>query len=161
MHFKFEYIFFIIIVLYFSYKEYVKFNSEVKEMNNIVKNKILIKDSEIMDINGKFIPDKKFFNDGVVYKHEKNDYWIYKVIENISEFEENCYWIISKKNPFDLNENVTSCSENEIIYHSVNIVDIGDFYLYQYVDFGRSISNNDLCMYNKKNDKEKIILIII
>ena len=158
MNIIFEYIIFIVIVLYFTLQNYIKSKKEIKESSSIIKNSISITESKNKEINGIYNPVNELFNQAVVYKHEINEYWIYKVIEIVSEKEENCYWILGNKNPNTLNE--SRCPDNNIIFHSVSVVDIGDFYVYQYIDFGNSITSDDLILFNKLDEKIMIKIII-
>lgn len=158
MNIKFEYIIFIVIVLYFTLKEYLINKREINESSSIVKNSITITESKNKEINGIYHPENELFNQAVVYKHEINEYWIYKVIEIVSEQEDNCYWILSNKNPNTLNQSI--CHDNNIIFHSVSIVDIGDFYVYQYIDFGNSITSDNLILFDKLDEKIMIKIII-
>jgi hypothetical protein len=158
MNIIFEYIIFIVIVLYFTLQNYIKSKKEIKESSSIIKNSISITESKDKEINGIYNSVNELFNQAVVYKHEINEYWIYKVIEIVSEKEENCYWILGNKNPNTLNE--SRCPDNNIIFHSVSVVDIGDFYVYQYIDFGNSITSDDLILFNKLDEKIMIKIII-
>ena len=151
MNIKLEYIIFIIIVLYFSLKECINARKEIKESSSIIKKSISITDSKQNTINGIYNHQEKLFNNAVVYKHETNDFWIYKVIEHVNKEEINCYWILGNKDPLLLNN--SRCPDENIIFHSISIVDIGDFYIYQYVDFGNSIISDDLVMFSKLDDK--------
>ena len=158
MNIKFEYILFIIIVLYFTLKELLKGNNDRKS-NKVVKNSISVMNSEYKEINGTYLSLDKLFNKALVYKNEEYDYWIFKVIEKVSKNEENCFWVLANINPENLNNNVYS--EKNTIYHSINVVDIGDFYVYQYIDFGNCINSNDYIMFDKSNPDKKIKIIIL
>jgi hypothetical protein len=67
MNIKFEYILFIIIVLYFTVKELLKGNNDRKS-NKVVKNSISVMNSEYKEINGTYLSLDKLFNKALVIK---------------------------------------------------------------------------------------------
>ena len=159
MEIKLEYIIFIIIVIYLSFKKYFPTSKKSELISS--KKEISVINSENININGLYLPSEQLFNKAVVYNHIKNNYWLFKVVEKISKYDNNLYWVLSNKCPFELNKDTYELNKgNHIIYHSISVVDIGDFYVYQYVDFGNSITTNELIMYDTKNEKKQIEIVV-
>ena len=180
MEIKLEYIIFIIIVIYLSFKKYFPTSKKSELISS--KKEISVINSENININGLYLPSEQLFNKAVVYNHIKNNYWLFKVVEKISKYDNNLYWVLSNKCPFELNKKTDELNKktdelnketdelnkdtyelnkgNHIIYHSISVVDIGDFYVYQYVDFGNSITANELIMYDTKNEKKQIEIVV-
>lgn len=150
---KFEYLFFVLLVVIISFYNFYtqndfnflsKSNTNNLNENNKADNNIVVeyenkKDS--FNVDGVYKPILEKCHDATVYKHESKDYWIFRVKEKVDLEEDNIYWILSDKN---FNE-----SNKKILYDSIAITDIGEYYVYQYLDFGREIDQGIL--YSKSN----------
>ena len=150
---KFEYLFFVLLVVIISFYNFYKrndfnflsksntnnLNENNKSDSNIVVEYENKKDS--FNVDGVYKPILEKCHNATVYKHESMDYWIFRVIEKVDKEEDNIYWVLSDKN---FNE-----SNKKILYDSIAITDIGEYYVYQYLDFGREIDQGIL--YSKSN----------
>ena len=150
---RFEYLFFVLIVVIISFYNFYtqndfnflsKSNTNNLNENNKADSNIIVeyenkKDS--FNVDGVYKPILEKCHDATVYKHESMDYWIFRVREKVDKEEDNIYWVLSDKN---FNE-----SNKKILYDSITITDIGEYYVYQYLDFGREI--NQGILYSKSN----------
>ena len=152
---KFEYIFFIFSVIYFTIINYLKRinskleNDDLKKEENVNYDDIKIEvtyenKSSDLDVSGTYLSTKNFYNKALVLKHTFQDLWLFRYKETVSENEDNIFWIISNKNPEDTNE-------KNILFSSVKIIDLEKYYCYQFIDYGTFIDKGKMYDVNNKD----------
>lgn len=164
---KIEYIFFVIIILYLSIVNFKNYNSQkdLKLYNSNkdlkiskVKVKYITKlNSDVnVNVNGTYIPINQYMNEAIIYKHTSDKLWLYRFKEFVSKDENNIYWVLSNKKPIDSNNKLINPSEKNILFKSVVISEMDQYYIYQYIDFGLYIDKGT--MFYKNNNKISIDL---
>jgi len=104
------------------------------DINN-VKIKVTTNKMKNLDVTGIYNSTKEFFNEGLVFKNEKKNLWIFRYNDVVSENEENLYWVLSSQEPKVYQES----NEKITYYSSINIVELDSYYIYQFVDYGNLI----------------------
>ena len=139
---KYQFLIFIIITIILTYQNLVLFSKIYqKSINSFdekkiptdtnLKNKkfnLQITNCQDININGNYLCLPNSYNDSFIFKHQINNYWIFKV-DVIDENKKYLYWIISNSEP-------TNNSDNKILYETVNIVNIGRTEVWHYLDYG-------------------------
>lgn len=140
---KYQYHFFIIITIILTYQNIIFFRNliirsqpyykqEIKADNSHKKSRKKVLDLKISNcklktINGKYSCLSTLFNDSYIFKHQEEDYWIFKksVVDEDNTYH---YWVLSNVDP---NKDST-----KILYDSINIINIGNTQLWHYIDYG-------------------------
>lgn len=153
---KYQFTIFILVTIILTYQNFIFFSKMYyKSINNIdssippkteFKNKVLklqINNCQDTNLNGNYQCLTDLYNDSFIFKHQTNNYWIFKLAV-IDENKKYFYWVISDSKPTDdLNFN--------ILYDTVSIVNIGKTQVWHYLDYG-SIPVG--IFYNPNNRKE-------
>ena len=151
---RFEYIFFVIIILYLSV---VNFNrSNPQEKSKLSKIRVEYKTKNVLNenVSGVYTLTNKYINEAIIYKHDSKKLWLYRFKEFVSEDEDNIYWVLGNKDPINKDKDPIN-----ILFRSVIVSEMDQYYIYQYIDYGLHIEKGT--MFYKNNNKISIDLFKI
>ena len=164
---RLEYIFFVIIILYLSVVNFNRSNSQIdpvisnpQENSKLSKIRVEYKTKNILNenVSGIYTLTNKYINEAIIYKHDSKKLWLYRFKEFVSKDEDNIYWVLSNKDPIDSNKDPID-SNKDILFRSVVVSEMDQYYIYQYIDYGLHIEKGT--MFYKNNNEISIDLFKI